>query len=107
MTTHYNRAIQEGSEESTDFVRLWYVLYICDQHLSTLYGRPSIIREDFAIQNCATFMQSPVATDEDKRLASQVALLNIIQNIRDLFGPEIGEPVPQVYSTQILSFGRQ
>ncbi|KAK9784531.1 hypothetical protein SCARD494_12786 [Seiridium cardinale] len=107
MTNHYNRVIREGNEESADFIRLWYILYICDQHLSTLYGRQSIIREDYTIQNWATFIQSPVTTDEDKRLASQVALLNIIQSIRDLFGPDVGEPVPQVYSIQILSFGRQ
>ncbi|KAK9770536.1 hypothetical protein SCAR479_12807 [Seiridium cardinale] len=107
MTNHYNRVIREGNEESADFIRLWYILYICDQHLSTLYGRQSIIREDYTIQNWATFIQSRVTTDEDKRLASQVALLNIIQSIRDLFGPDIGEPVPQVYSIQILSFGRQ
>lgn len=107
ITNHYHRATRDGNEESADFVRLWYILYICDQHLSTLYGRQPIIREDYAIQHWATFIQSPITTDEDKRLSSQVALLNIIQSIRDLFGPDIGEPVPQVYSIQILNFGRQ
>ena len=39
--------------------------------------------------------------------SSQVALLNIIHNIRELFGPDTGEPVPQVYLSQITSFSRQ
>lgn len=82
-------------------------MYICDQHLSTLYDRPSIIREDLAIHGWSAFLESPTATNEDKRLVSQVALLNIVHNIHDLFGPDKGEPVPQVYLTQIASFGRQ
>lgn len=66
-----------------------------------------MIREDFAIHGWEAFIQSPITSAEDKRLASQVALLNIIHNIRDLFGPDTGEPVPAVYSMQIVSFGRQ
>lgn len=107
LMSHYNRAINDGNEESADFVRLWYVMYICDQHLSTLYDRPSVIREDLVIQGWGAFLQSSTTTDEDKRLVSQVALLNIIHNIHDLFGADKGEPVPQVYHTQIASFGRQ
>lgn len=84
-----------------------YTLYICDQHLSTLFARQSVIREDAAIQGWETFIQLPIATDEDKRLASQVALLNIMHSIRDLFGPDTGDQVPQVYLMQIASFARQ
>lgn len=107
LVSHYNKAIGDGNEESADLVRLWYIMYICDQHLSTLYDRPSIIREDLAIHGWSAFLESPAATNEDKRLVSQVALLNIVHNIHDLFGPDKGEPVPQVYLTQIASFGRQ
>lgn len=109
LIRHFKKATEEGSEESADYVRLWYVLHICDQHLSTLYGRQPVIREDLAIQGWKTFMtQSPPTTaSEDTRLASQVALVNIIHTIRDLFGPDTGDPVPQVYSMQITQFARQ
>jgi hypothetical protein len=107
IASHYHRAVNDGNEESADYVRLWYVLYICDQHLSTLYGRPPVIREDFVIHGWEGFIQSPITSAEDKRLASQVALLNIIHNIRDLFGPDASVLVPHVYSMQIVSFGRQ
>ncbi|KAJ0123746.1 hypothetical protein J7T55_012215 [Diaporthe amygdali] len=109
LIRHFKKATEEGSEDSADYVRLWYVLHICDQHLSTLYGRQPIIREDLAIQGWKTFMaQSPPKTmSEDTRLASQVALVNIIHAIRDLFGPDTGDPVPQVYSMQITQFSRQ
>lgn len=130
LTSHYQRAITDGDEESAELIRLWYVvsfvavpfqfclcmtiktslryiLYICDQHLSTLFARQSVIREDMAIQGWEAFSQSPTANESDKRLVSQVALLDIIQKIRDLFGPDTGEPVPQVYLMQVASFSRQ
>lgn len=109
LIRHFKKATEEGSEESADYVRLWYVLHICDQHLSTLYGRQPIIREDVAIQGWKTFMvkSPPNTASEDTRLASQVALVNIIHTIRDLFGPDTGDPVPQVYSMQITQFARQ
>ncbi|KAI7782156.1 uncharacterized protein LA080_013832 [Diaporthe eres] len=109
LIRHFKQATEEGSEDSADYVRLWYVLHICDQHLSTLYGRQPIIREDLAIQGWKTFMtrSPPNTASEDTRLASQLALVNVIQKIRDLFGPDTGDPVPQVYSMQITQFARQ
>lgn len=109
LIRHFKKATEEGSEDSADYVRLWYVLHICDQHLSTLYGRQPIIREDVAIQGWKTFMTKspPNTASEDTRLASQVSLVNIIHTIRDLFGPDTGDPVPQVYSMQITQFARQ
>ncbi|KAI1345270.1 hypothetical protein F5Y15DRAFT_22552 [Xylariaceae sp. FL0016] len=107
LISHHRQAISEGSEEAADLVRLWYILYICDQHLSTLFARQSIIREDAAIQGWEAFLHAPVSDDEDRRLVSQVALLNIIHKIRDLFGPDSGEAVPQVYLMQIAGFSRQ
>ncbi|ORY65999.1 uncharacterized protein BCR38DRAFT_170905 [Pseudomassariella vexata] len=107
LTSHYRRAITEGNEEAADYVRLWYILFVCDQHLSILYQRNPTIRDDFVVQGWESFIQSPVTNDEDKRLVSQVALLNIVHKIRELFGPDTGEPVPQVYLGQIASFASQ
>ncbi|KAJ3533600.1 hypothetical protein NM208_g7913 [Fusarium decemcellulare] len=103
----YNQAIKEQSQEAADCARLWYILYICDQHLATLYGRPSIVQEDSSIQGWEKFLESPVATDEDKRLTGQVALVSILRNIRELFGTDKGEPIPRVYLSHISQFRRQ
>ncbi|KAK2693841.1 hypothetical protein QWA68_008423 [Fusarium oxysporum] len=103
----YNQAIKEQSQEAADCARLWYILYICDQHLATLYGRPSIVQEDSSIQGWEQFLKSPVATEEDKRLTGQVMLVSILRNIRELFGTDKGEPIPRVYLNHILQFRRQ
>lgn len=103
----YSQAIKGQSQDAADCARLWYILYICDQHLATLYGRPSIVQEDPSIQGWEKFLESPVATEEDKRLTGQVALVSILRNIRDLFGSDKGEPIPRVYLNHILQFRRQ
>ncbi|KAM5345180.1 hypothetical protein ACJ41O_011042 [Fusarium nematophilum] len=103
----YNQAIKEQSQEAADCARLWYILYICDQHLATLYGRPSIVQEDSSIQGWEKFLESPVATEEDKRLTGQVALVSILRNIRELFGTDKGETIPRVYLNHISHFRRQ
>jgi hypothetical protein len=107
LNANYHRVLSEHNEEAADCLRLWYILYICDHHLSILYGRASIVREDFAIVGWETFLKSPVSTESDKRLISQVALLVILSNVRELFGPDTGEPVPRGFGTQLVSFSRQ
>jgi hypothetical protein len=103
----FSRVMVENSEDAADCLRLWYILYICDQHLATLYGRPSIVEEDFSLQGCEKFLGCSVSTDQDRRLVSQVSLLLIFRKIRELFGPDTGKPTPQVYLNQIASFNRQ
>ncbi|KAF3762034.1 hypothetical protein M406DRAFT_266603 [Cryphonectria parasitica EP155] len=109
LTGHYRKAVNEGNEDSADYVRLWYVLHICDQHSSMLYGRQPVIREDYTIQGWKAFIDKshPASALEDTRLASQVALVNITQRVRDLFGPDLGDPVPQIYAMQIANFAHE
>ncbi|KAF9878706.1 C6 transcription factor [Colletotrichum karsti] len=103
----YTRAIEDKSEEAADGARLWYILNICDQHLATLYGRPAIVQEDSSMQKWEAFLASPVANEQDKRLSSQVALLGIIGSIRELFGPDKGQPTPRAYVHQITQFNKE
>ncbi|KAH8844754.1 hypothetical protein MCOR02_010802 [Pyricularia oryzae] len=100
-------AAAAAAQDAADCMRLWYNLYICDKHLSILYGRPSLVREDFSIQGWEDFLASPVATDDDRRLISQVALHIILTGVHELFGPDNGSAIPLVYSSQIASFSRQ
>ncbi|PSN71783.1 hypothetical protein BS50DRAFT_484178 [Corynespora cassiicola Philippines] len=107
LSNNYHRVLVENNEEAMDCMRIWYVLYICDHHLSILYGRPSIVREDASISGWEELMKSSVFTESDKRLVSQMALLIIMSNVRELFGPDTGEPVPRAFAPQLTNFSRQ
>ena len=110
---YYQRLGVEGtqSEDAADFIRVWYLIFICDQHLSTLYGRPCSGRQDAAITGWQAFTRRPSSTAGDQRLASQVALLMIVQEVRELFSsgnvPVAGSMSSSVILTQIKGFDRQ
>ncbi|EMD93686.1 hypothetical protein COCC4DRAFT_67032 [Bipolaris maydis ATCC 48331] len=104
---NYQLVIQKNDEDAMDCMRIWYILYICDHHLSVLYGRQSIIHEDASILEWEELLKSPVVTDSDRRMISQIALLIIMSNIRDLFGPDTGEPIPRAFVSQLASFGKR
>lgn len=108
LNANYYQVISESNaEETADCLRLWYILYICDHHLSILYGRPSIIREDFSTEGWEAFLKSSVAREVDKRLISQVTLLTILSSVRELFGLDRGELVPRAFATHLTNFSRQ
>ncbi|KAH8728380.1 hypothetical protein GQ44DRAFT_609298 [Phaeosphaeriaceae sp. PMI808] len=107
MSNNFHRVLAENSEEAMDCMRIWYILYICDHHLSILYGRASIVQEDASIIGWEELMKCSVFTESDKRLVSQMALLMIMSNVRELFGPDTGEPVPRAFTSQITSFSRR
>jgi hypothetical protein len=107
LSNNYHRVIADNNEEAMDCLRIWYILYICDHHLSILYGRPSIVREDASISGWEALLKTPVFTESDKRLVSQMALLIIMSNVRELFGPDTGEPIPRAFGQQLTNFSRQ
>ncbi|PVH74607.1 hypothetical protein DL98DRAFT_382033, partial [Cadophora sp. DSE1049] len=69
-----------------DRVRLWYLLYICDQHLSILYNRDPIVHGNQDL----------------------VALLQTMSQIRTTCGSsETAEPVPKALTTSLNDYKRQ
>lgn len=108
LSANYHRVLADNSEDAADCLRLWYLLYICDQHLSILYGRSTIIRRDeVSIQNWERYLEARVAVEQDRRMASQVSLLVLMGNIRDFFGRHSGETLPQNFTEHIITFDRQ
>lgn len=107
IASQFKKLVDHNDPDAADFVRIWYLIYICDQHLSTLYGRECTTREDVAVQGWELMVRAKTTTTGDLRLISQVALLTIIHNIRDLFGSDADKPIPEVYLTQIKGFARQ
>ncbi|KAF2705555.1 hypothetical protein K504DRAFT_388062 [Pleomassaria siparia CBS 279.74] len=104
---NFKHVITENSEDAMDCMRIWYLLYICDHHLSILYGRPSLVREDASISRWEEMMTSSVFTESDKRLVSQMALLIIMNNVRELLGRDTGEPIPKDFGPHLTNFSRQ
>lgn len=108
---HYTRMTTQNDEDSADFIRVWYLIYICDQHLSTLYARECASREDAAIVGYEAVSKLPggLVNTGDQRLLSQVALLQTIHSVRELFGSDgsARHMTPAVLLTQIKGFSRQ
>lgn len=91
-------------EASIDPVRLWYLLYICDQHLSILYTRAPMIREDDTIRGWRDYLESPHASQSDVRISSQVELMMLLSQIREYFGVDATKTVPRAIIPHINTF---
>lgn len=94
--------------EMRDRVRLWYLLFICDQHLSILHNRDPLLRSDIEIAiSWEAYLRRDDVTDSDVRIISQVALLRIMSHVRDVLGPDQETRVPQTLANQIAYYSRQ
>jgi hypothetical protein len=103
-------SMQASSETnaSKDRVRLWYLIFISDQHLSILHNRDPLLRSDKEIAlGWETYLAREDTTDSDVRIVSQVALLVIMSQVRDLLGSDQESRVPQSLSNQINHYSRQ
>lgn len=110
LSSNYYRVLKDGSEDAADCLRLWYMLYICDQHLSILYGRSTIIRvDDPSLQGWEQFLEKHVAVEQDRRTASQVSLMIIMGSIRDFFERNKGDSqtLSQNFTEHLANFDRQ
>lgn len=103
----FQRVLAEKNAEAMECLRIWYTLYICDNHLSILYGRAPVIREDASISGWRQLVDLSVFSAFDKRLVSQIALLSIMNSFRELFGSDPAEPIPRAFGSQLAGFGRQ
>ena len=94
--------------ELADRVQLWYLLFICDQHLSVLHNRDSLVRSDNEIAGSwESYLHRAEATESDVRILSQVSLLLIMGQVRDVLGSNNNTPLHHSLSNQIMSFSRQ
>ncbi|OAA59198.1 Transcription factor [Niveomyces insectorum RCEF 264] len=74
-----------GDREHFLRARLWYMLYVCDHHFSIAYGRPPMIAESQQIREHELFLASPFADLLDRRICSQVDLMQILTRIYGRF----------------------
>ncbi|KAF2033092.1 hypothetical protein EK21DRAFT_109229 [Setomelanomma holmii] len=107
LSSSFEQVLKNNDEEAMNNVRIWYILCVCDYHLSILYGRPSIVRDDVSLNGWEQLLRSPICSDSDKRVLSQMALLVIMGNVRELFGPDTGEAVSIVLAPEFEIFHLQ
>lgn len=99
---------QAAVTEMRDRVRLWYLQFICDQHLSILYNRDPLLRSDTEIAiSCEAYLRRDDINDTDVRIVSQVSLLRIMSQIRDILGSDLETRVPQSLANQVAYYSRQ
>ena len=92
-------------QEPRDRVRLWYTMFMCDQHQSTLNNRDGLLPLDAEIlQRRAEYAGSMGKTTHDLRLVSQCSLLLIMNRIKRSFGSETLDPLPVSHTASILAF---
>ena len=96
----------EQLEKAMDGVRVMYLLYLLDHHLSLLFGRSSIMRDnENYITGWEAYLTCPISTDADKRIASQVTLACLMNQIRERFGTEgAASMLPVSCVSKIASF---
>ncbi|KAL5049339.1 hypothetical protein BDW71DRAFT_217481 [Aspergillus fruticulosus] len=98
----------QNPASATDRVRLWYLLFVCDQHLSILHNRDSLLRSDKGIaMGWETYLHCAETTESDVRILSQVSLLLVMGQVRDVLGSDNQTPLPPALASQILNYSRQ
>lgn len=96
--------LSPAAETAIDAVRLWYLLYICDQHLSILYTRAPMIREDETIRGWRAYLESSSASQADLRISSQLALMIQLSGVRQFFGVDATKVIPRGSMPHINTF---
>ncbi|PYH66985.1 Zn(II)2Cys6 transcription factor [Aspergillus vadensis CBS 113365] len=93
---------------AADRIRLWYLLFVCDQHLSILHNRDSLLRNDKDIAvSWESYLHRAEATESDVRILSQVSLLLIMGQVRDVLGSDKEMQLPSALTHQITNYSRQ
>lgn len=106
--------VRDPRDEARDRIRLWFLIFISDRHLSILHNRDALTRQEKdAIENRDRFLASgggdnfSLASNTDIRLISQVSLLVIMGQIRDVLGSERPRPLPKSYVVQFTHFSNE
>ncbi|KAK5042919.1 hypothetical protein LTR84_012008 [Exophiala bonariae] len=100
----YYEAIK-GCTISRDKARLWYVLYVMDQHSSILYGRPAIISsKNEPCQEWERFIAAGGGGEPDIRVSSQVALYAVTTKLKDILDGLPRQLVPQHFLHQLRPY---
>jgi len=91
--------------ECYERTRLYFLVYICDQHCSLIYGRPPITREYRSLESPKAFLQSRFCTPEDVKLIGQVDVWSISNRVFDIFGADTDASITTQRAAALESLG--
>ncbi|GAO17437.1 hypothetical protein UVI_02052220 [Ustilaginoidea virens] len=100
--------ITTDQAESRDRVRLWYGLFMCDQHQSILSNRESLLPLHLdVLEKREEYLKSDASINHDLRLVAQSSLLLIMARIKREFGSEYTAQVPESIAPEFLKFSAE
>jgi hypothetical protein len=100
-------AVMKGGAEQEDIIkaRLWYILYIHDHQSSIFNGRPALISaSEEPHQQWEAFIRINENQEVDLRMSSQIALYHITSKVRDVFGGDPSQGVPNHSLPQLRGY---
>ncbi|KAI8931493.1 hypothetical protein NX059_011159 [Plenodomus lindquistii] len=101
----YYSVVKDPQHEDVLKARLWYILYIHDHQSSIFNGRPALISSsEEPPQNWETFIRINGEQEVDLRMSSQIALYHVTSKVKDLFGGDPSQPVPEHSFPQLRGF---
>ncbi|KAM5350047.1 hypothetical protein ACJ41O_006552 [Fusarium nematophilum] len=98
------RILLSNRDEALYCLRVWYLFYVCDHHLSILYGRPSSFGEQMSVAKWERYFDAVPQTSGDVRLASQIDLLLLLDKVIQLFGTKADIRIPTYFQSQLEGF---
>lgn len=99
---------EQATTDAVDRVRLWYLLFVCDQQLAILHNRDCVMHpEKENIEGRDLLLSQAKPSNEDVRLVSQVSLLVIMGQIKSVLGSDEMTPVPKPLAVQLNHFSRE
>ncbi|KAK2611990.1 hypothetical protein QQS21_001955 [Conoideocrella luteorostrata] len=97
-----------SQSESRDRVRLWYGLFMCDQHQSILNNRESLLPIHLEVlERRGEYLDSDACIHHDLRLVAQSSLLLIMARMKRTFGSEYAAPVAESRAPEFPEFSRE
>ncbi|TDZ17445.1 Transcriptional activator of proteases prtT [Colletotrichum orbiculare MAFF 240422] len=102
-----NRMQLRSRGEALDCLRVWYLFYVCDHHLSILYSRPSSFGKQVSVVKWELYLQALPETRTDTRLSSQLELLSILDQVTGLFGTDVHVGIPASFHVQLTGFNHR
>lgn len=94
--------------ESRDRVRLWYGMFMSDQHQAILNNRESLLPLHLdVLEKREEYLESEACINHDLRLVAQSTLLLIMAKTKRTFGSEYPTPVPESRASEFQKFSTE
>lgn len=101
----YYTVMKSPQQDDITKARLWYILYIHDHQSSIFNGRPALISaSEEPHQQWETFIRINGNQEVDLRMSSQIALYHITSKVKDVFGSDPSQSVPDHSLPQLRGY---